>query len=827
MFNEELYDEEIRLEKEARGLTVERYRRQLTQSRLEGSISEGDVGQFLLRVYIRPLTDAIADFIKETTAKKVGRKVRAGPLLAEAAPEVSAFILLKVLINRLAMQSVGPAKFTQVAMKVARKLEQELLLQAFDAQHRSLSKVIEKDFNKRDLPPVKREEYLRGVLRRTPVERKSWTKSEQVSVGVALLDLFVRITGDVKVVTVRKKKKTIRCLVPQPSFLRTIEKRAGAMEALFTLYNPTVIPPRDWSLETLELGGYWSHHVMSYPLVKASTSPYRRLLHTQVKEGGLPEVLAALNAIQRTPWAVNKPVLKATRYVYENNIPCGKLPPSDSIEPEPSPIDLTVLPKDHPEAKKYRRYRAMVHEENRRVIAKRLGAFRALEVAEQFSKYERIYFPHDLDSRGRAYPKPGGFNPQGPDYVKGLLMFAEGKPLGPTGIKWLGIHGANSYGADKLLSSEKASWAHEHLDLARAIREDPCECLEWTKADQPVQFLAWCIEWAEAHDLRNPEDYLSHLHVDLDATCSGLQHFSAMLRDEVGGYHVNMTRCSERQDVYGAVALKTSEQFTVDLSGDKQGLAEAWMSFGIDRSITKRPVMVKPYSGTFQSCLQYVEEAVQAKILKKGVDPPFAELWPFATYGAKAVWASIPKVVVAAEEALKWLTDVTRVVAKSKPQGQRVTWRTPLGFEVWMSKKKTKHRRIATRLEGTLVHFSVSEELEDVDVRRMLSSVPPSFVHSLDAAHLQLTIATAAAQGISGFAVVHDSFGVHACDAERFAGTIRAAFVSLYEREDVLESFLSSARSQVPEDLHSSLPPVPQRGSLDLQEVLDNEFFFS
>ena len=827
MFNEDLYDEEILLEKEARGITIARYRRQLSQGLIDGTLTETDAGQFLLRAYIHPLSEAVSDFVEKTMEAKRGRRARAAPLLAEATPEVAAFIFLKILINKLASSPTRPTSVTSVALAAARTLEQELTLQAFDKQFQKLSSVIEKDFEKRDLPRRKREEYLRDVLRRTDVQRTSWTKPEQLSVGMVLLDLFIQVTGDVEVITTRKNKRTTKQLLPRPSFLQAVERRAEAMESLFTLYYPTVIPPRDWGIETLELGGYWSHNVMGYSLVKYAPSSYRRLLSSQVKAGELTEVLDAVNAVQRTPWAINLPVLEAVRFVYERNISCGKLPASTPIEPDAPPFDLTKLPRDHPDAKEYRRYRAMVHEENRRIIAKRLGAVRAFQVAEKFSKYERIYFPHDLDSRGRAYPKPGGLNPQGPDYIKGLLKFSEGRPLGPTGIKWLGLHGANSWGADKLLMDERFAWAKDHLELARAVRDDPQGCLEWAKADQPVQFLAWCLEWANAHDLADPSEFLSHLHVDLDATCSGLQHFSAMLRDEVGGFHVNMTRTAERQDVYGAVASEAEASLKDDLDGDQRSLAEAWQSFGIDRSITKRPVMVKPYSGTFRSCLQYVEESTLEKVTKENLDDPFPEMRKFAVYGAKVVWAAIPKIVVAADGAMQWLTDVTRLVAKADPVGQRIEWKTPLGFVVWQSKRRKRSRRVKTRLEGQLYQPRLSEDLPQVDVRKMLSSVPPSFVHSLDAAHLHLTVSNATREGLNAFAVVHDSFGVHACDAERFSQIIRESFVELYEREDVLESFLKSATSLVSEELHELFPEVPPKGTLDLKDVLENEFFFS
>jgi DNA-directed RNA polymerase len=60
-----------------------------------------------------------------------------------------------------------------------------------------------------------------------------------------------------------------------------------------------------------------------------------------------------------------------------------------------------------------------------------------------------FYFPHSLDFRGRAYPIPPHLNHVGSDLCRGLLRFAEGRPLGPRGLFWLKVHLANLMGQDK------------------------------------------------------------------------------------------------------------------------------------------------------------------------------------------------------------------------------------------------------------------------------------------------------------------------------------------------------------------------------------------
>lgn len=60
-----------------------------------------------------------------------------------------------------------------------------------------------------------------------------------------------------------------------------------------------------------------------------------------------------------------------------------------------------------------------------------------------------IWFPHSLDFRGRCYPIPPHFNHLGNDLARGLILFAEGKPLGPNGLDMLKVHLINLTGTMK------------------------------------------------------------------------------------------------------------------------------------------------------------------------------------------------------------------------------------------------------------------------------------------------------------------------------------------------------------------------------------------
>lgn len=65
-------------------------------------------------------------------------------------------------------------------------------------------------------------------------------------------------------------------------------------------------------------------------------------------------------------------------------------------------------------------------------------------------------------------------NPQGNDLAKGLLTFAVGKPItNARALGWLMIHGANTFGEDKVALAERVDWVTENEDRILVTAEDP------------------------------------------------------------------------------------------------------------------------------------------------------------------------------------------------------------------------------------------------------------------------------------------------------------------------------------------------------------------
>ena len=85
------------------------------------------------------------------------------------------------------------------------------------------------------------------------------------------------------------------------------------------------------------------------------------------------------------------------------------------------------------------RHLLQVRQQNRELYSLRCDFMYKLRVAKDNRAEPALYFPHNVDFRGRAYTMHPHLNHLGADYCRGLLMFAEQRPLGERGLRWIRI----------------------------------------------------------------------------------------------------------------------------------------------------------------------------------------------------------------------------------------------------------------------------------------------------------------------------------------------------------------------------------------------------
>lgn len=828
----DIFQRQAELEIEMAGLGAARFRSRIEKDIQKDRGAGTQPGTYLVSTVVRPFADALTVFIEEVYGGRPGPRNVAAKLTKDMDPSVVGFLSARAILNRL-IRSPSVALLT-LARDVARSLEAEARFEKFAASSPGLYAKINSNLVADGSSEHHKIVVMTYAMGKFDIPWDMWTPTDRLHLGIKMVELFCETSGLATMVQAFESsdKKAPRDQYRVELTAKTYEWIEGSIargEDRWPNYMPTLIPPKDW--ESLRGGGYHTNAARPLELVRNCHRHQRELL----EEADLGAIYGALNAIQKTPWQINSAVLDVMQQIVEAKSDIGGLASGRDIPLPDRADDLST----NPEALKEWKWAARdIHVANIQLRRDRLLQSQLLDLAERFRTDPAIYFPHNLDFRGRAYPVTQTLHPQGSDNVKALLRFSDGKALGNDGARWLAIHGANTYGVDKVSFDTRVAWVKENEVHIWAAAEDPLGYLWWTEADKPWSFLAFCFEW-RAHSL-NPSTFLSHIPIALDGSCNGLQHFSAMLRDPIGGAAVNLIPALKPQDIYQVVADRVMAELRriVSTIGDsteaeeepqegdkkKKGPTRAqierwayeWLHFGIDRKITKRPVMVLPYGGTPRSCIKYVEAEVLSRIDKGQGHNLGDELKPAIGFLSGLVWQSIGEVVVAAKEAMGWLQKTARVIAK---ENQPIHWTTPSGFVAYQSYMDMATRRVRTRIAGDMVKMRLNEETDNINKSKQATSISPNFVHSLDAASMILTVYQLAEEGITSFAMIHDSYGTHACNTTLLARRLREVFIRMYEAPP-LEQFAEHYG-------HYELPELPPKGSLDLNSIQHSDFFFA
>lgn len=798
-----------KLEADMQTRGIEYYRSEIRKAQEQDNESTTLYGILAMKRSVDAVTEAIEDFLDDAFTGKAGRLSSAGHLLSLVEPEVAAYLSLKSAIDGVSKNQT----LTKCAMGIAGMLEDQFKFSLFEEQEPHWFKRIRKDVNKRTSNRYfRRYAIIHTMNKKAMIDHEPWSKQEKMHLGCKLIDLIIQSTGLFELTThTFGRTKRVLYIAPTEKTLGWIENINRKGEGLSPRYMPCVIPPRDWVAPYG--GGYHTEHIRPLPLVKTVN---RRYLE-EIEFHDMPQEYEAINSLQRTKWAVNKKILEVMKTVWESGDSWGGLP-----QREPLPLPPSLFPNKNKEEmsdnellrfREWKHAASRVHQANARLNSKRLQLVRTMAMAEKFSQFDEFYFVWQNDFRGRKYVVSSFMSPQGPDYAKSLLTFAEGVELTQDGLYWLSVHGANCFGEDKVSFDDRHRWVLMNDEVIKACADDPYSNTWWTEADDPWMFLAFCFEWAEA-EIGKP----SSLPVSLDGSNNGLQHLSAIQLDLTGGTSTNLVPSDIPKDIYQDVA----DEVVKVLEGRKAHdlMARQWLEFGVTRKTTKRPVMVVPYGGRIYSTRQYIEDYIVDRI-ESGVDNPWGhDLFEPSHYLADIVWECISKVIVSARTVMDWLQDISsRVSAENLP----VIWETPTKFLVHQMYPETRSRRITTHIDNSLIKPQVREQnFNKSDRRRAVNGASPNFIHSLDSAAMTMTINKCVEHGVRDFAMVHDSYGVHASNVPTLFKLTRLAFWEMYEYSDVLNDFRNFALEVI-----DFVPPPPKKGELNLSLVKDSKYFFA
>jgi DNA-directed RNA polymerase len=844
---EPLFARQKEMEDHALALGGQRFRKKLEEAIAHGSEAQVGAAKKLLTEGLVKVEEALQALLDAPRGR--GAQHAAIKWVKLLGADTASYLALKVVLDNIH----GRVTVRSAAQQVTELIIDELRFRRFQQKEPQLFHYCMTSFSTSSYAHRARSLDARIHMAQVDISDLQMTQNERFVVGVKLLDIVREVTG---LVTVESKSfreggKNVDLveLVATPETLEWLAARNDALEFLWPVNLPMVMPPLPWAQG--RAGGYRFALRGKHPMIRTNNKDHREM----VLNAQMPQVYAALNRIQETPWRINTKVLEVIEAVLSRGGDIAGVPPTSDLPLPTKPPDM-----DREEVSKvWRRAASKVHDKNHEHRIARAELFRLLGIVNKVKDEGAIWFPHNLDFRGRVYPVTNYLHPQGDDICKALLQFAEGKELGREGAVYLALHGAASLGKTHAGAKLSHMTLQERVDYIVSITadilkvaEDPMASLWWADADDRWQFLAFCFDWSGyvAYDQEGRgEHYVSSLPVAMDGTCNGLQHFAALWLDPVGGKAVNVVPSDKPQDIYQAIANAVLDRLQVAPAGDE--MAALWLRSGlVDRKLTKRPTMTFGYGSQQFGFAEQLKEYVQglsdfagkwkAFFSTEVADEETGELVPrsilhaASTYMAKLIWDSLESVAVSAFAGMAWMRSCAKVIAKDG--GKCVHWVVPgTGFPVRQGYVEQNVQRARTILAGTAFRPAVYEATRAPAWKKQTSSVAPNIVHSLDAAALMLTVNQAADNGVQHFAMVHDSYGTLAADAGLLATCTRQAFHGLYTQTDVVTNlwmqFVTQVEGVAVEGEAVQLPVPPEKGAngdvMDISQVLLSDYFFS
>ncbi|CAD6338849.1 unnamed protein product [Miscanthus lutarioriparius] len=818
-----LRQRQVKAETEAWARAAEEYReieREMLDRRLAPALP---YVKSLFVGWFEPLRDAIARDQDVQRRKRV-KHVYAKYLLLLPADKVAVIVMHKMMgLLMSSKDGTGSVRVVQAAHCIGEAVEREFKVQSFFQKSRKKKDQGENDptlekeqakCRKRVKSLVKRQKMSEAQkLVQQELELEEWGTEAQVKLGSRLIELlldsaFVQPPADQTPDSSPDIRPAFKHVLRQPIIENgRLKKKHWVIECDHLVhegfestarhvdipYLPMLVPPKKW--KGYDKGGhlFLPSYIMRTHGVKDQKDAINSVPRKQLRK-----VFEALDILGSTKWRVNRRVHDVVETIWSRGGGIAGLVDKANI-----PLPERPESEDPDEIQKWKWSLKKAKKTNRELHAERCDTELKLSVACKMREEDGFYYAHNLDFRGRAYPMHPHLSHLGSDLCRGVLEYAEGRPLGKSGLCWLKIHLANKYGGgvEKLSHEGKLAFVENQLlDIFDSAANPVYGNCWWTNAEDPFQCLAACMDLSDALKSPSPCRAVSHLPIHQDGSCNGLQHYAALGRDYMGAVAVNLVPGEKPADIYSEIAARVLNAVREDSMKDPAtnptaSLARVLVD-QVDRKLVKQTVMTSVYGVTYIGARQQITKRLQ----EKGLITDDKLLYDVSCYATRVTLDALGQMFQSARGIMAWLGDCAKMIAS---KNQPVKWTSPVGLPVVQPYKKYKNYMIRTSLQC----LALRREGDAIAIQRQKAAFPPNFVHSLDSSHMMMTAIACKEAGLH-FAGVHDSFWVHACDVDQMNQILRQQFVELYSMP-ILENLLEEFQTAFPT---LEFPPCPPQG---------------
>ena len=204
----------------------------------------------------------------------------------------------------------------------------------------------------------------------------------------------------------------------------------------------------------------------------------------------------------------------------------------------------------------------------------------------------------------------------------------------------------------------------------------------------------------------------------------------------------------------------------------KRPYAQEWLNWpeGICRKAAKQIVMVVPYAAN--------RFGATDKLIRDYLDKTPTCPWTMRNkrvmgrYFTDLAFAAVAELIPSSLVLRDWLQQVSNALSEANLP---IEWRAPVtGFPVVQENYKYKTKTVQATYLGKRISPSLRiDSKTDLSPKDQRAAITANFIHSLDAAHLVLTMNKLLDEGITRFGCVHDSYVACAADMDLLARLTR------------------------------------------------------
>jgi DNA-directed RNA polymerase len=589
------------------------------------------------------------------------------------------------------------------------------------------------------------------------------------------------------------------------------------MENCAMKYRPMIVPPIPHKIG--ETGGALMVQLRKGAVGRAEVYFVGGEISTRYRES-VPSQLTidGLNKLMATEWAVNEKVLAVMDEMFKSSSGYGNIPELEQCELLLNNTRCESTDKEDIRQFKFTKILAYNRWHERENDRQR--TFLRLRIARDLVKAKLTFFHvYTCDFRGRAYATTDLLSPQSGDHDRSLMLFANTIPQTERGMYWLKVHTANCFDQDKVSFDDRVKWVDDNIKMLSLINEDPLGNLKlWAsneedriKKDKSFQKLAAVFELFR-------KDGMTQLPIQMDGSCNGIQWWAAVTRDSHVGRKVNLLPCATPEDIYLDVANKCVDIVSTPIDPWHLSFASIYDTPKKWRKVVKRSVMTDPYGVTVAG----IKQGLLADGFLSGFTEKDKNL--AATGLTKIICLAKDSVLVTANSYKKWVRDASNMIVDS---GNHPSWTTPSGFLVkqeyfpTVSAKYTIGNKRSARTKGQPVETILISQFDKSGIEKAdhRNGISPNVIHSFDSSHMFITIEGMG--DITEYCFIHDSFGTHGPNIDTMRRVTRETFVLIHQ-----EPLFEKLKTEWETRYNITLDPLPPRGDLDINQVLESEYFF-